>query len=377
MGVYREDGKTYQNQRVGNIKFVSQSLRSESFRNYLIQSLKQTIYDIAYGGAQPNISAKAIENIEIALPPLNEQKVISQILNQYLTTVSQTQARLDAIPKLIEKFRQSVLNDAFNGSLTDDWRKNNSDIGGAFSNQAELNKFRTEELQKLPINWQWLKFEAVAEIASNLEDPKLTPKAIHLAPNHIASNKGKVIEISTIEDDNVKSAKHGFQKGQIIYSKIRPYLCKVVIAEFNGLCSADMYPINSKIETKYLWYWMLSAKFTHWASNAESRSVLPKINQKDLNKIPTPTAPIKEQKEIIRLIDLFFAHADQIEKNVAIAKARVDNLTQSILHQAFTGNLTAEWREQNPDLISGENSAEALLAKIEAEKKANKTKKKK
>lgn len=72
-----------------------------------------------------------------------------------------------------------------------------------------------------------------------------------MVSNHIASNKGKIIEVSTIEDDNVKSAKHGFQKGQIIYSKIRPYLCKVVIAEFDGLCSADMYPINPKIETKY------------------------------------------------------------------------------------------------------------------------------
>lgn len=65
---------------------------------------------------------------------------------------------------------------------------------------------------------------------------------------------------------------------------------------------------------------MLSAKFTHWASNAEGRSVLPQINQKDLNKIPTPTAPIKEQKEVIRLIDLIFAHADQIEKTLPLPK---------------------------------------------------------
>ena len=61
----------------------------------------------------------------------------------------------------------------------------------------------------------------------------------------------------------------------------------------------------------------------------------------------------------------------------AAAKARVDNLTQSILHQAFTGKLTEEWREQNPELITGENSAEALLAKIKAEKKESKAKKKK
>ena len=75
--------------------------------------------------------------------------------------------------------------------------------------------------------------------------------------------------------------------------------------------------------------------------------------------------------KIIKKVNFLFAYADQIEKSVAIAKARVDNLTQSILHQAFTGQLTKEWREQNPELISGDNSAEALLAKIEAEKKAS------
>ena len=80
---------------------------------------------------------------------------------------------------------------------------------------------------------------------------------------------------------------------------------------------------------------------------------------------------LDEQKLIVKRIKQLFAHADQIEKSVAIAKARVDNLTQSILHQAFTGQLTKEWREQNPELISGDNSAEALLAKIEAEKQGS------
>jgi len=86
---------------------------------------------------------------------------------------------------------------------------------------------------------------------------------------------------------------------------------------------------------------------------------------------------LDEQIRIVERVKALLAHANQIEKSVAAAKARVDNLTQSILHQAFTGNLTAEWREQNPDLISGENSAEALLAKIKAEKQAKKAVKKK
>jgi type I restriction enzyme S subunit len=81
---------------------------------------------------------------------------------------------------------------------------------------------------------------------------------------------------------------------------------------------------------------------------------------------PIPTPPLEEQTEIVRRVEQLFAFADQIEQRVQDAQTRVNHLTQSILAKAFRGELTAEWRAQNPDLISGENSAEALLARIRA-----------
>ena len=66
----------------------------------------------------------------------------------------------------------------------------------------------------------------------------------------------------------------------------------------------------------------------------------------------------------------------KIEQRVKDAQTRVNHLTQSILAKAFRGELTASWRAQNPELISGENSAEALLAKIKAEREADNPQKK-
>lgn len=79
--------------------------------------------------------------------------------------------------------------------------------------------------------------------------------------------------------------------------------------------------------------------------------------------------PIEEQTEIVRRVEELFAFADQIEQRVKVAQQRVNHLTQAILAKAFRGELTANWREQHPDLISGENSAAALLARIQAERK--------
>ncbi|HAV1482581.1 TPA: hypothetical protein JG866_004414 [Enterobacter hormaechei subsp. steigerwaltii] len=80
-----------------------------------------------------------------------------------------------------------------------------------------------------------------------------------------------------------------------------------------------------------------------------------------------------EQQEIVRRVEQLFAYADTIEKQVQNALERVNNLTHSILAKAFRGELTAQWRVENPDLISGENSAQALLAKIQQQRKSTKT----
>jgi type I restriction enzyme S subunit len=106
------------------------------------------------------------------------------------------------------------------------------------------------------------------------------------------------------------------------------------------------------------------------------QQVQPKINQKIVCAAPISLPPFEEQTEIVRRVEQIFTFADQIEQRVKDAQSRVNHLTQSILAKAFRGELTAEWRERNLDLISGENSAQALLARIKAEQANLKPKKK-
>lgn len=350
---------------------------SNRILTYWINSpaMRNLIDENASGTTRRRITRKKLEKFEFPLPPLAEQKVIADKLDKLLAQVESTKARLERIPDILKRFRQSVLSAAVSGKLTEEWRNMCGYELKKYCDSSELSVFRDYELSSLPDTWQWLRFDQVADIASNLVDPFDNLGEIHIAPNHIESWTGAVSGYQTVEEDGVTSAKHRFKKGQVLYSKIRPYLAKVAIAKFDGLCSADMYPINSLINTQYLYRWMLTSIFTDWASNAESRSVLPKINQKDLSMIPVPTPPIEEQTEIVRRVEELFAFADSIEQKATAALERVNNLTQSILAKAFSGELTADWRAANPELICGENSAEALIAKIAAERKATAGKK--
>ena len=190
---------------------------------------------------------------------------------------------------------------------------------------------------KLPPNWQWKAFKDVACVASNLVDPSGYPDHPHLAPNHIIPESGRHEPLETVSSDGVTSSKHLYKPGQIIYSKIRPYLRKATMAQAEGLCSADMYPIETDLESRYLMWWMLSGEFTRLA--LKGRSVIPKINQRELNALPVPVPPDEEQRAIVEAIErslsLCAAASAELERGVQ----RLGVLDDALSHAAVTGRI--------------------------------------
>ena len=323
-GVYNENEKAYLNQRVGNIKIEQPQLITEKFRNYIISYKDREILDLAYGGAQPNISTSMVEGLSIPLPPLKEQQRIVDRIESLFEKLDQAKELIEEARDGFEKRKQSLLEKAFRGELTREWRAKNS---------VDYNE-----------TWDMKRFSDVAVIKSYLVDPKEFLEYPHIAPDNIEKKTGKLLEYRTIEQDNVKSAKHRFFSGQIIYSKIRPYLSKVVLVDFEGLCSADMYPIETDLNTRYLYYYMLSSTFVDCASNAGSRSVLPKINQKELGKIKVPICCQEEQIEIVRILDKFLEEESKIEELTQL-EDQIELIKKSILAKALRGQLGTNCKE--------------------------------
>jgi len=108
-------------------------------------------------------------------------------------------------------------------------------------------------------------------------------------------------------------------------------------------------------------------------SPATLASTCPSVGTESLKELEFLLPSLQEQSEIVQQVEQLFDFTDQIEKQVNSAQTRINNLTQSILAKAFRGDLTKEWREQNPGLISGKNSAQALLVKIRAERETIKS----
>jgi type I restriction enzyme, S subunit len=191
-------------------------------------------------------------------------------------------------------------------------------------------------LPEVPDGWVWARFRDVAVIASNLVKPSNFLDLPHLAPDNIEKSTGVLLPCATVREDKVISSNHRFYPGQIIYSKIRPNLAKVVVVDFEGLCSADMYPIDPLIDTSYLHRYMLADAFLVQAVKTDTRVAMPKINQLELNAISVPVPPLAEQQRIVAKVDQLLAFVDELETHVSTSRAVAAKLLEGIV-----GELTA------------------------------------
>jgi len=358
IGIFSEELVAFLNQRVGNLKVHSTDYFLPKFRNFLIQSLSKKILENAYGGAQPNISSKDIESLKFGLPPLAEQQEIIRQLDVMLAQVEQIKARLDAIPAILKKFRQSVLADAVSGKLTEEWR-----------DTSEINNWQYKTLNDISVVKTG---KTPSRKESRYWDNALIPWLTSSATGNAFSDQADefISEIASKECNLIP-----FPKGTLLLAmygegKTRGQVTELLIeATCNQACAAIL--VNSEIAYTSFVKIRLQENYEN-IRKAASGGNQPNLNLNKVREIDIYLPPLDEQVVIAQKVKSLFAYADKIEATIQPVQKRVNLLTQSILAKGFSGELTAEWRAQHQDLITGVNSAEALLAKIQAEREVSK-----
>lgn len=188
-------------------------------------------------------------------------------------------------------------------------------------------------------------FRRIAKVQCNLVRPSKNLTMFQISPDSIEKNSGKIIKTRTVEEAKVDSDNHRFYKGQILYSKIRPLLNKVTIAPYNGLCSADMYPISTIEDTEYIMYYMLSEAFLSSVKNiVADRVKMPKINQDELKNTDFVIPPFSEQQAIV---DYLKDKTLKIEQYVSARERErelLDSLKQSEIANVVTKGLNPNVR---------------------------------
>ncbi|WP_315111420.1 restriction endonuclease subunit S [Clostridium intestinale] len=273
---------------------------------------------------QLNLRYEDFKQMKIIKPPLDEQDKIVKYLNLKLSKINKfIKAKKKLIAALKEQ-KQAVINEAVTKGINPNVKMKASGI---------------EWLGDIPEDWNCQKFSRIAQVKSNLVHPSDYSSYIQVSPENIEKNSGKLLKCNTVLESGIISDNHLFYKGQILYSKVRPKLNKVTIAPFDGLCSADMYPIETRLDTSYLLYFMLSNIFLMQLSVTDNRVKMPKINKEELSSIIIVEPPKNIQQELVHYIE---------EKNILVDRAitvlekEINLITEystSLISNVVTGKL--------------------------------------
>ena len=241
------------------IKYFMYYLKSNSFKKQLFNQIT--------GSAQLNFGPSHLKKMTFPLIELKEQKKIIEKLDKTQDIINETKALLSKYDTLIKSRFIEMFGDL---------------------------KHNTK-------NWQIKNFIECAKIDTNMvKDFEKYADYPHIGIDSIEKETGKLSGYRTVKEDNVISGKYLFTPEHIIYSKIRPNLNKVAMPDFNGVCSADAYPIlvDKEVCSKEFFTYVLRSDFyLSYILAFSSRTNMPKVNKEQVESFNLPVPPVELQND--------------------------------------------------------------------------------
>ena len=277
------------------------------------------------------LNNETLQNYPIVAPSFETQQRIASYLDKKCSKIEETIQNQQQVIEKLKAYKQSLITEAVTGKI----KIQNGKVCGKYQSYKESG---VEWIGKIPSEWEVGKFGRFAQVKSNLVDPNLYLEYPQIAPDNIGKGSGKLIDWQTVKDSGVISWNHLFFKGQIVYSKIRPTLNKLIIAPFDGLCSADMYPIETNIHKQFFVYMMLSQYFVEQVGLiTRDRVKMPKINQNELSGILITVPTKEEQKEISDYLDKKCTAIDTVIEQKQKLIEKLTEYKKSLIYECVTG----------------------------------------
>ena len=303
--------------------FVHQLLRSYPFQEEFYRWGKGIVADLW------STNYSQMKNIIIPVPSPEEQTHIANFLDRETAKIDTLIEKQEQLIKLLEEKRQAVISHAVTKGLNPDVPMKDSGV---------------EWLGDVPEHWGIKKFNHVARIGNGQVDPRDEPYCnyVLIAPNHVQSGTGRLLYTETAADQGADSGKYLCKQDEVVYSKIRPALAKVVICrEPLALCSADMYPISSvePLTNKFLFWFMLSRSFTDAAILDSDRVAMPKVNRDTLGQYKICCPPTTEQQDICLHIEAEVLKMDNLRVEAKRAMELMRERRTALISAAVTGKI--------------------------------------
>lgn len=280
------------------------------FLYYLLKS--KNLSRFATKTTHPIITQTFLNSFSIQFPPLEEQKAIAHILSTVDEAIRKTDEIIAKTRRLKKGLMQKLLTKG---------------IGHK--------EFKDTEIGRIPKDWKIVKLGEVV----GKRDENVLPKGIgekYVGLEHIES--GRIFLRKYGLDKDVKSAKFKFHRGDILYGKLRPYLDKAVLVDFDGICSTDLlvlYPKSNKIISEYLIYVLHSQRFLNYAVATMRGTNHPRTSWESIARFKLALPPLQEQENIAKI----FLTVDKKLEVEMKRKEKLERIKKALMDLLLTGKI--------------------------------------
>ncbi|BDL68315.1 restriction endonuclease subunit S [Campylobacter jejuni] len=286
---------------------------SSKFQSILFSKAPQTTLAI--------LNKTEFSKLEIIYPKdIKEQERIVGILDFAFSKIDENIKKAKENLANIDELMQSALQKAFN-PLNDN----------------------TKENYQLPQSWEWKSLGDTSNYGktSQVKPSQLKGNDWILELEDIEKESGVLLQKVLFQDRQSKSNKIKFNKGDILFGTLRPYLKKVIIADDNGACSSEIMPFSTGNSiTNHFIYYYLFANFLHdRISSLTYGARMPRLGTKDGKSLQIPLPPLQEQEQIAEHLDFVFEKAKALKELYTKELKDYEELKQSLLDKAFKGEL--------------------------------------
>lgn len=177
---------------------------------------------------------------------------------------------------------------------------------------------------------------SLREVA-RIDRKSIAPESIATGSKYVGleniESGGRLINVGTVANGELASSKFEFTSEHVLYGKLRPYLAKIALPEFDGICSTDIVPVlpSAKLDRRYLVHFLRQPNQVRLANSLATGANLPRLSPTALGEILVPLLPVDEQRRIAAILD----KVDELRAKCRQALLLVDALGQSIFHNMF------------------------------------------
>ena len=311
------------------------------FVYYLLKTplIKSQCDKKATGTAQKTVGLNTLKSLAFPLPPLAEQKRIVAKIEQLLPYIDRYEKAWSRLQEFNKRFpsdmQKSLLQYAIEGKLVEQ-RAEEGTAEELFAQiQAEKQRLIAEgKLKKqkplpeitedekpfdIPESWKWVRLGEVTSYNQQKEKisaQDITDEMWSLDLEDIEKESGRIIRRCYAKERAIKGDKVKFYSNQILYSKLRPYLKKILVADTEGICSSEIVPFYAygKIEPEFMVYF-LKSPFVDFTINSVTYGVkMPRVGTETMINLLFPLPPLAEQKRIVARLEKLLPLCDRLKK---------------------------------------------------------------